>query len=141
MKSKEEIYVVTSGSYSDYAIDAIFTDINKAEEYKTNFNCDEVETHELNPNTVAFHMTVVAMFFDGTSKNQYELIAHENTSGFKRYVSSKYSYNLKYVLIWIVNTNDKNRAIKVVNEKRIQILAAGCWGDTEKTEILFNHTI
>lgn len=141
MKSKEEIYVVTSGSYSDYAIDAIFTDINKAEEYKTNFECDEVETHNLNPSTVSFHMTVVSMLRNGDSKNTYKVIIHKNTSGFVRYASSKHPYTMEDIFVWNVNTKDKTIAIKVVNEKRIQILAAGCWGDTEKTEILFNHTI
>ena len=41
------------------------------------------------------------------------------------------------VLIWVVPTTDKERAIKVANEKRAIILANEAWGDHEATLALF----
>lgn len=135
----EKIYVVTSGSYSDYAIDAIFTTEKKAEEYKDNFNCDDVEIHDLDPSTVAFHMTTVSMLKNGTTLDSYCMAHHKNLSGFVRYGGSRYPCTQVDTLFWNVNTKDKKRAIKVVNEKRIQILANECWSDIEKTKTLFEQ--
>lgn len=132
-----KIYIVTSGSYSDYCIDAVFSTEEMAEKYKQNFNCDVVEEHDLNPCAVAFHMTTVSMRIDGNTLNTYCMSMHKNVSGFVHYRSSGYPYTQKDMLVWTANTKDKKRAIKVVNEKRVMILANECWGDTEKTKMLF----
>lgn len=46
-----KIYIVTDGEYSDYHIEAVFTDKKKAEIYASLHNCDwveEFETHDDN---------------------------------------------------------------------------------------------
>ncbi len=40
------IYIVTSGEYSDYSIDAVFTDKLQAELYAATHNCDRIEEYE-----------------------------------------------------------------------------------------------
>lgn len=127
-----KIYIVTSGDYSSYGIDAVFSKKGKADEYCKNFKCDEVEEYELDPNTIPIDMITVEMARDGTVNNVKQLISRINTSGF-------WYFGALDDLIWHVKTNDEIRAIKVVNEKRIQILANDCWGDDERTKVLFNQ--
>ena len=37
------------------------------------------------------------------------------------------------IMTWCIYTSDMKNAVQTVNAKRLQILAGGCWGDTDKT--------
>ena len=43
-----KVYVITSGEYSDYGIDAVFTDKSLAEEYVDRNPSRRIETYEAN---------------------------------------------------------------------------------------------
>ena len=43
-----KVYVITSGEYSDYGIDAVFTDKALAEEYADRNPSRRIETYEAN---------------------------------------------------------------------------------------------
>ena len=50
-----------------------------------------------------------------------------------------YSNAPEVYLWWVVETDNLERSIRVVNEKRIQILAHNIWGDQVKTRELFSR--
>lgn len=133
-----KVYVVTSGGYSDYGVDAIFDDEDLAEMYKKNFNCDVVEKYTLNPNTEMIKTTIVDMKSNGDVVETYDMMSDGQDVGFKFFYYLHHP-NHDRKISWCVNTDDETKAIKVVNEKRIQILANDCWGDDKRTKELFNQ--
>ena len=125
------IYVVTSGDYSDYMINAVYSDKDKADEYRKNFKCDDVKEYELNPSPIPLRFIQVDMKDNGDVCGIRHEISDENISGILWYIKSRNMFS------WNVQTTDEERAIKVANEKRIQILANNCWNDITKTRQLF----
>jgi hypothetical protein len=75
------IYVVTSGEYSDYGIDAVFTDKSKAELFAEPYEDRIVEEYEADPEIPSYiehgyKFYYVIMFRDGslpTNKNTYSV--------------------------------------------------------------------
>jgi len=130
-----EVYIVVDGHYSDYRIEAVFStkelaqgyiDIyNKASKWRGDkrieeYNLDKPEKLELG--------LAVRMAKDGrVAEVSLAVIKDNNNVGFKFF-----DLDTPINLGWIVATKDKERAIKVVNEKRTQILALGIWGDDAK---------
>lgn len=131
----KKVYIVTDGDYSDYRIIAAFTREDKAEEYRRNFEYYSVEEYELDPSTTPIDITTVWMSSDGTVESTWPRVEPVDTSGFVRYANERSN---KAVLIYRVNTKDEKRAIKVVNEKRTQILAYDVWGNEELTKLYMN---
>lgn len=126
-----KVYVVTSGCYSDYQIEAIYSKKGDAVEHVRRLS-DEggYKEWELDkPIPDAF--VSVSMKKDGAVSCIYRGVSCD-TAGFSHYGSDYFA--------WYVKTEDKERAIKVVNEKRAQIIAAGVWGDEKATKALFNQT-
>lgn len=137
----DKAYVVTSGEYSDYDINAVFLSKNKANKYCNNFRCNNVEEYGINPGTTPVHVTTVWMGKDGRVLNTHLAIYDSNYQykDYWCYTTSGPWDGKKTVVSMEVKTPDETRAIKVVNEKRVQILAFGYWGDAERTKELFNR--
>ena len=131
----KKVYVVTSGDYSDYHIESIFSKKEKASEFieisKIPPSNAEIEEYEIDKSISDFVYTIVQMKRNGDTIKSHHVFNSHTLEGFR-------SYTFDDELMWAVKTNDEKRAIKVINEKRIQILAAECWNDFEKTSQLFN---
>ena len=143
----KEVYIITEGEYSSYEIVAAFSTRPKAEEYLKTRDEYYKPKIEVWPLDVVKHGTVmlVCMMADGTTiqtgeshldeLHLTELVDGKGESypGFNGYTYVSWPNNLDRVLNWWVRTDDKERAIKIVNEKRAQIMALGIWGNDEKT--------
>jgi len=123
-----KVYIVTSGEYSDYQIQAVFSTEEKAQEWIGNNKDEEIEEYELDKADERYHYIEVGMRKDGTLA-----LAPEVHWGQKLRPSyhTELSPRRGELLFWYVQTQDMERAVKVINEKRVQILAANAWGDWE----------
>ena len=120
------VYVVTTGDYSDYHIEAIFSTKELADEYVRRGGEEyNVEEWELDT-TIPDNLIRVSMFLDG------RVDAVEKNKG--SHMSTESLFVDGELLIWYVKADSEDRAIKVANEQRIQILALGIWGDDEKVK-------
>jgi len=133
----KKVYVVSSGSYSDYSIDAIFSTKEKADQYLATqkavikHSCldqyNDVEEFRLDVPKRQWETTVVWMAKNGDLAGvEMQGDRQLGWGGFDRYGN----------LIWVVAGHNDKRAIKVVNEKRAQILALEIWGDERKVKKL-----
>ncbi len=130
------IYIVTSGCYSDYDIDAVFSTRELAQQYIGPEPQDEsygqrIEVYPLDIPIEKRTVTTVSMKYNGDviSIHQQE---NMGTTGFEEFWGPDYP-----ILEWSVRTDEEERAVKVVNEKRMQILALNLWGNTEAVKQLF----
>ena len=145
------IYLIESGSYSDYSVDRAFSTEAKAQEYIDRWVAHkeeyggymgdkpdilEMDIDEELPRTI--HYIHVKMAKDGTTETvlNRDFCTPDKYSplGFRMY-----DFRTKE-LVWNVETTDKERAVKVVNEKRTQIIAADIWGDQRATGKYFERT-
>ncbi|KKK61798.1 hypothetical protein LCGC14_3010720 [marine sediment metagenome] len=126
-----KIYIVTSGAYSDYGIDAVFSRRELAEEFSGLKEDSVVEEWDIDHPKKGWSLTVVRMGKRGGVKD----IWHEVLSRF--YLPGFQTFDVNSNLVWAVGTQDEKRAVKVVNEKRAQILAQGFWRDGIKVGQLF----
>lgn len=120
------MYVVVSGYYSEYGIDAIFDDKELAENYISAFgekHYDEMRLEmfelnpykkELKPGRKAFR---VEMDIEGNVMN----IEQDNGDIGIRFYSNR-------SIICNCLADDKKHAVKIANEKRIQCLTQNRWG-------------
>jgi hypothetical protein len=121
------IYSVESGSYSDYAVDALFSTREDAELYKKAHGGEVVE-RTLDPDMTEYR----------AGRKPYRVIM--NRDGIARDVSitcdmESDAENFKTEDEWLfyVWATDKKHAVKIANERRTQHLALGTWGEpTEK---------
>lgn len=137
-KQVSTVYLVTDGEYSDYSIMAAFSDEELATDYQKNFKYDGIEEFCINPSVVPIDEYRVIMCENGDVTNTYQITSDGQEHGFNGYYRDSPDNNVWY-MNWVTLTHDKNRAIKVANEKRIQILAHGYWGDSERTRELFER--
>lgn len=145
---EKKVYVVTRGSYSDYSIVAIFDNLEQAQALAARGNNNpEVEEYKLNPQYVDYGAQgycdyTVDMLADGTTV----LIRRENSD---LYIESEdFQERKEMIRVWAMRyckeyqkltypildkhpyfmrgyifAKSEEHAIKIVNEKRIQLLA------------------
>lgn len=134
MAKKKIIYAVSSGSYSDYGIEALFDSKEKAEEYMKHFpkedyadSYNEIEQYELNPlqDVIRKGLQFFRVWMDkdgnaedirneGASRGNYFQIILDRSTGVE-YLNA------------VVSARDKKHAIKIVNEYRTQLIAQNQW--------------
>ncbi len=120
-----KIYIVTAGTYSDYSILAVFTDEKAANEYITEYNKAEykhrddavIEEWDTDLPPTEWYYTLVRMTKEG------EVL--ETTTSFGDSDYSSFDVNGNFFCK--VKTKDVQRAIKVTNEKRAQLIAEDRW--------------
>lgn len=129
------VFVIESGSYSDRHIYGIFSTSEKAEEYdKLVPESSGVQEWPLDTITTDQDSLLVVMAKDGSVYNMQASYVYP--FGFEGY---NYPFETPDVmLLWIVGTYDVLKAVKTVNEKRIQILAMNLWGNGEGTREYFS---
>ena len=134
------IYVVTTGEYSDYGICAMFSSKEKADQYCERFkkHADytgyDIEEYTLDPipddvyreNKELYH---VQMWKDGTVRQTYttHLSSHNVQLSFAEYGRMERKDD-PVVLCMEVWSKSEEHAIKIVNEKRRQLIAENKWG-------------
>lgn len=144
-----KVYIVTSGEYSDYRINAVFSTREKAQEFLDICNQNqrdligssaEIEEWDLDIPRETWLSTHIYMFSNGDVSSAYTYLTARGNSapsfGGFAYSMPKSGERL---LSWTVRTGDKERAIKMVNEKRALILSHNLWADEEGVRRLLDN--
>ena len=136
-------YIITSGSYSDYSIDRVFSTKEKADKYvnwKNQFNnfCGDYETEEWemdeswNKKEI---VTIIQMERDGNVRRKYLEEYTEYNLGFIGHY--KPCGEKGWIFMWGVKTTDEKSAVKIVNEKRTYAISNNAWEHKETMKRLF----
>jgi hypothetical protein len=126
-----KIYAVTSGDYSDYRVNAIFTTEQKANDFKAGFpnetNFNDIEEYELDPEVP--DLDGKDIWFVRMKKNGDVLETEKKEKSlFNFYYSvGEFDFDVNNDLYMTVIAKDKEHAIKIVGEKRAQIIAENGW--------------
>ena len=130
----KKVYVVTSGSYSDYGIDAIFDTKELAQSFIDSFKDDSyndfngIDEWYLNPNELDLKANrkpfSLRMDIEG---NTFELEQSSSSYGHKNGLDLSFTYKKDLMNVKCF-ADDEIHAVKIANEKRIQILALNRWG-------------
>ena len=125
--TQEYIFLITSGSYSDYQFHAAFTDEGNAEKYVKSFGLSNnfaIERCKLNPHTKEVNENYKP--YDLVMTKEGECVGIENADEHSNF-DMWFSYDKKRLVLCLF-AKDETHAIKIANEKRAQILAANLWG-------------
>lgn len=130
-----KVFVVTSGTYSDYSIDSIFTTRELAQSFIDSFNSEwntmEIEEWDLDPNKNHINQKRKPYFLRINKNGDVsDLELSDNASGFKQDMPQaeiSYTRDLEWMNIKCFARN-KNHAVKIAGEIRAQILANNSWG-------------
>lgn len=127
------IYIVTSGSYSDYSIEEVFDNKELAQKYidnylRSSYDEPEIEEHTLNPlvRELSTNKKAYALTIDKEGNTEFKSSSFFNS---QESVCFRDWDNKLLISCW---ANDEQHAIKIANEKRLQLLAANQWGVTSK---------
>lgn len=142
------IYAVSTGDYSDYRVIALFSTQEKANELMTlvpgDYNAIEefiLDSPNLDMVKKGYSLWMVTMLKDGTTEHvgqdkvmSYHVSGTRNVFGgamarlYKRSTVPAYrGKNVPDCIIVNVLAKDAKHAIKIANEKRIQMIASGEW--------------
>ena len=124
--TQEYIFLITSGSYSDYQFHAAFTDKELAEKYVKSFglsNNFSIERCKLNPHTKEVNENYKPYEIKMTKKGKCLRVAITDDCS---YFDNRFTYDNHLVLSLFAK--DETHAIKIANEKRAQLIAANLWG-------------
>lgn len=123
--TEKKVYIVTSGVYSDYRINAVFSTKTQAEAfvklYATHYSYFEpikVETYLLDLSLEDWYTTIVKMTREGH--------VIEVSSGFGSPPRDTFITDMGHLYSEVAGS-DEERAIKVTNERRTAMLIAGAW--------------
>lgn len=132
----EMIYVVTSGSYSDYGIDAIFSTKEMAQAFidgiKTPYEEMRIGEWELDPHLKDLKKGRKAYRVTMSKEGKVREVANESST----YILNRVEYGFppgisfqdnKKIMNCSCFADDEKHAIKIVNEKRIQFIALNKW--------------
>ena len=131
-----KVFVVTSGEYSDYGIDAIFSTRELAQNFIDAFKADkwhemDIEEWDLDPNEKHLKQNRKPYFLRINKEGKVtDLEVADSSYGFKQDIPEaeiSYTANLEWMNISCF-ADDENHAVKIAGEKRSQILAANLWG-------------
>jgi len=137
-----KVYAVTSGAYSDYRINAIFSSKQRAQEFMDaipNNGYNGIEEYEIDPDTADlirrwYHIWEVLMLRNGDVERAWKLdiCPYTVTSIGHRIWQRSQSLlfagkNVPDCLDSTVWAKTEKQAIKIVNEQRTQLIANGKW--------------
>jgi len=123
--NEKKVKIVSTGQYSDYQVLAVFTEEDKIVDFVKNYNENindiydykaRIEEVPLNPLIASFTWYCVRMHYDGTVIEYNKVFEQLNDQ-------IPYSD----IGVFYVQTEDFNTAIKVANERRIQLIANNKW--------------
>lgn len=145
-----KLWCLTEGQYSDKSIVGIFSSLEKVNEYiendkrvKINYykklfpeeTDEELLEHSYNDLNEPFEIELDSVIIDkdkfpflvymkknGDSTNVY---LEDSVSIEKYWVNIRKSSNNNWDVLFYVNAKDKEHAIKIANERRVQLIASG----------------
>lgn len=127
-QTMKTIYIVTSGSYSEYGINSVFSTRELAQAAADAYGDAEVEEHELDPEVPNFapkgHRGFsVSMIEDGVLRGVWNI---GSTSPID--VDPKFTYlrdDRKICILFRLYARDKDHAVKIANERRTGLILSG----------------
>ena len=141
---KTKIYVVTTGEYSDFHIVAMFSTMKRAERSTTKFekHADytgyDIQEYTLNPVPDKIYVENlnyydVTMYKDGRIRGIIDesdptYIEEEVWGSIRKPIFNVWDTNGEIAMRVHCWAKSPEHAIKIVNEKRTQLIANGMWG-------------
>ena len=127
--SEQMAYVVTTGSYSDYRIERVFSNSEAAEAFAAaaevaqheHFTVEEYRLDHAAPEPVVW--TTVFMERDGTNDGGRTVQGFSDDC--RPMQACLYQRARGVWFFWA--TPSKERAVKIANERRVQLIASGEW--------------
>jgi len=141
----KQVYLVTSGSYSDYGVDAIFSTEKLANEWilfnkgvsSKDYHVSEIILDPVNDVSKGFPFTIL-MDKQGNTYYIWD-------GGLKYFVPNLIERDYYHthneedeeiqVLRFTLYADNQEQAIKIVNEKRLQLIAGELWDEYFKEKI------
>lgn len=122
----DKVYIITYGSYSDYSICAVFSTIDKAEEYiQQHGNMFRIEEHLLDEEVKQSEIWSVEISMLSHKINQCESCSDswsvERVDKFR--IFEPVFRNSEWTAKMFLRADSMDRAIKVANERVAQIVA------------------
>lgn len=140
MKNKvKNVYIVTRGEYSDYGMEAVFSTKKLAEKYLTalgiiRYQSDkgEISYSRGNYDTYYIEEWPINANLNNLKSGKIPFLVSMNREGKALQVSKNVIGNDAFLLNYnkILKTvwaKDEKHAVKIVNEKRVQMIANGDW--------------
>jgi hypothetical protein len=133
---EEKIYLVTSGSYSDYGVDAVFTTRDLAQSFidsfkEGSFEMMGIEEWDLNPFERQIRDGFYPYFVRMTKGGECtEIRKSDSAYGFTNSYA-EYRFDTRNAIYTHVFARDEAHAIKITNERRAQIIATNKWKGDE----------
>lgn len=140
----KKIYLVTKGNYSDYRVLAAFSNKSLAEDFISNFTNDDlndIEEYELNPKTTdlinrGYSVWLVHMLRNGNTEliqkkklSVYNAVQHDASIWQRTKALAYKGMDVQDVMTVYVMAKSEIHAVKIANEKRIQMIANGQWAE------------
>ena len=132
-----KVYIVTSGAYSDYHIDAVFSTKENAEKYNNIYgegDFDDIEEFEVDDEMALINrirdekitIYLVCMDRDGNVKEVSKespciSLEKELLAGKHRHILYADCMDMRVI------AKDEKHAVKIVNERRVQLIANNEW--------------
>lgn len=127
----QAVFLVTRGDYSDYRVCAVFTDKKLAQKYIDSFKEGRkrfsIENYKLNPFSKELKADYKPYFLrmkkDGTC---IEIYIKDSSYGFEG-EDNDIGFDIHKNMHLSVFAKDEKHAIKIANEKRVQLIAENRW--------------
>jgi hypothetical protein len=135
-----KIYVITSGEYSDYNINCVFSTRQLAEAYVEKYSAEEMRIEEYELDTEQMRLNDprknyrVRIYKNGDAEAQEGVMVDEDDDEEDDYFyQSLWNDPINLYLQFVCLADSKEHAIKIANEKRIQHIANNTWGINGQT--------
>ena len=117
---EKKIYIVTSGEYSEYEINAVFSTKEKANAYiqqhGTYYDIEEYELDkEVEKKTQLW--SIVFCIENGKFDEANPISYNKNKEVDTCYVEERLGYENMYYIIFLVDADSMNRAVKIARER------------------------
>ena len=127
----QAVFLVTRGDYSDYRVCAIFTDKKLAKKYINSFKItyDEfrIEPYKLNPFSKELNSNYKPFFLRMTKQGICtEINIKDSSYGFET-DDLDIGFDMHKNMYLSVFAKDEKHAVKIANEKRVQLIAENRW--------------
>ena len=129
MTASRSIYIVTAGTYSDYYIIGVFSEEDTAGKFAALNDDAQVEIYEIDAMATMAERGLryfsITMGSKGSVHNIYQgCFGHEGFGNHEKF-TTRDGERLLLKEVWATNCE---HAVKIVNERRVQLLAQNRWG-------------
>ena len=125
-------FLVTRGDYSDYRVCAVFTEKALAEKYIDSFKGNSyeefrIENYALNPYQYELKNDYKPFFLRMTKEgNCTEINVKDSSYGFED-EDIDFGFDVNKNMYISIFAKDETHAVKIANEKRVQLIAGNRW--------------